>query len=184
MGYQNINYYNGTLHGIPTVNLNQPPPLESPYESGGRMDSAWNNENIESKAAVDNDFNLDRLNEPSTPSTPSNTVYTEIEYIDPGIFDNAPKKKSITRPKSDDLNKDMTHAKNINPILMFLAIIIVYIAFSFWGESMKQMISDLLHNGGAIRWHQMILYAIFASIMFLLLIFSVGIPLIYFENIA
>lgn len=74
--------------------------------------------------------------------------------------------------------------KGVNPGVLFVAIIIVYVAFAFWAESIKAFVIEMFHGGASMHWIETILYAIMISVIFIMFIMAFGIPLIDFETMA
>ena len=77
-----------------------------------------------------------------------------------------------------------TPSKEINPLVLFIIIIVVYISFAFWGESTKSFLSYMFNKNRPFNWVDMLLYAIFISMIFMLLIWITGISLLSFENVG
>jgi hypothetical protein len=121
----------------------------------------------------------------------SNTDIPPTEYINYDEDDEPvkstklkiPSKSSKTKKKNTiegyTLSSDIPkRTKRINPILLFVCIVLLYIVFMFWGNSVTSFFVNVLHESENIPWSKMMLYSIFFSIIFLLMMFIVGVPLI------
>lgn len=69
------------------------------------------------------------------------------------------------------------------PWVIFLFLILLFIAFDFWAEAGHRFISQRFHDGGVPTWERSVLYAVGVTAIFVLIIWMVGVPITTFESI-
>nr|QBK85706.1 MAG: uncharacterized protein LCMAC101_03010 [Marseillevirus LCMAC101] len=69
------------------------------------------------------------------------------------------------------------------PWVVFLFLILLFIAFDFWAEAGHRFISQRFHEGEIPSWERSVLYAVGVTAIFVFVIWLVGVPLTTFETI-
>lgn len=70
-----------------------------------------------------------------------------------------------------------------NPFLMLFLLLIAFILFDFWSNTIQRFIKQRFHEGKEISWKAMLLYAILFTVAFGLLVWALGVPFTQFESI-
>jgi len=89
----------------------------------------------------------------------------------------------------DELKDDVTYIKSTikagatPPWVVFLFLILLFIAFDFWAEAGRRFISQRFHDGTVPSWEWSVLYAGGVTVLFIFIIWLVGVPLTTFESV-
>ena len=69
------------------------------------------------------------------------------------------------------------------PWVVFLFLILLFIAFDFWAEAGHRFISQRFHEGAVPSWERSVIYAGGVTVIFVFIIWLVGIPITTFETV-
>lgn len=82
----------------------------------------------------------------------------------------------------DDLdNFKLQHSSNT--VLVFFLIIIAFIAFDFWTETVHRFTIQVLHSNSTPSWKRTALYSLIVTGIFLLIVYFSDVELIQFESL-
>jgi len=82
-----------------------------------------------------------------------------------------------------DYIKSTIKTKSTPPWVVFLFLILLFIAFDFWAEAGHRFISQRFHEGTIPSWEWSVLYAAIVTGIFVFIIWLVGIPIATFETV-
>lgn len=83
--------------------------------------------------------------------------------------------------KAEKVIKNEFKISKIPPLLLFLFFILLFLTFHFWANASDAALSQLVYKGKTPPWQQSLLYAIVMSIVFIIVVWLIGIPLVVFE---
>lgn len=107
-----------------------------------------------------------------TPSTVEN--FTEIKTEPIELLDDPT--DTTSKPQSSAVSSS-SNSRTISAYFLLLIFLIAFITFDFWSEAVHRFIHQKLNKGMKASWKQYTLYAIVATMIFLITIYFVGIPL-------
>lgn len=127
----------------------------------------------------------------STPSGPKSIEKYELSTNDFELIE--PSYNQKKSPQSEHLLSDenikLTEKKaenvikvsKISPLILFVFFVLLFMTFHFWANASDSFLSQVVHKGKTVKWQQTLLYAIIMSIIFIVIVWILGIPLITFE---
>lgn len=83
--------------------------------------------------------------------------------------------------KAEKAIKNELKISKIPPLFLFLFFILLFLTFHFWANASDAALSQLVYKGKTPPWQQSLLYAIVMSIVFIIIVWLIGIPLVAFE---
>lgn len=111
----------------------------------------------------------------------------DFELIESDQKKSPPTKKLIDLPTTDEIHSVEKKVENkikiskISPLVLFVFLILLFMTFHFWARASDSIISQVLHNGKTPSWQRRVLYAIVATVFFIIIVWLLGIPLVTFE---
>ncbi len=79
--------------------------------------------------------------------------------------------------------KSTIKADSPSPWIVFLFLILLFIAFDFWAQAGHRFISERFHDGSVPGWERSVMYAVIVTVVFIFIIWLVGIPVTTFETL-
>lgn len=70
----------------------------------------------------------------------------------------------------------------IKPWVLFLFFILAFIAFDLWAQATHLFVKQHFHGGAEPPWKRALIYAVVATLLFMLVIYLAGVPLATFES--